>query len=213
MDTPRRSPRKHTSSSSPAPQGPAEPAVTKTTRVHHALGKDGSLQLLKDHVKKEGNQMAVTTFIVGPHGRAVSCWKNPELSSVTGKKSTKRYPKSKWTVPKILKVKGDGGRNGAELLLNRVAAAYSYFKDKEWPEDVDEFAAVVQFSKLHASHLCHEEDCFNPDHLWFEPHWYNDSRRLCACKGLPSDFLCPHVPACCGHNTTAHPLVCSPLNN
>jgi len=43
-----------------------------------------------------------------------------------------------------------------------------------------------------ASHLCHNKSCSNPDHLVWEPNWFNRQRD--GCLGLP---YCSHGPDFC----------------
>lgn len=43
-----------------------------------------------------------------------------------------------------------------------------------------------------ASHLCHDRRCVNPEHLTFEPSWFNRIRDNC-----PGGELCVHRPKPC----------------
>ncbi|KAK9429742.1 hypothetical protein V1505DRAFT_147484 [Lipomyces doorenjongii] len=59
----------------------------------------------------------------------------------------------------------------------------------------------------HASHLCHQPGCINPDHLVVETQAANESRKMCSTKANVKisvngrDYLlkaegCPHSPLC-----------------
>lgn len=45
-----------------------------------------------------------------------------------------------------------------------------------------------------ASHLCGIPRCIRPDHLVWEPHWYNVWRE--GCHRWDSSVMCPHKPEC-----------------
>jgi len=60
-------------------------------------------------------------------------------------------------------------------------------------------------SRFVASHLCHQKACINPDHLVWEPDWYNRLRDNCLAQSLTCGCgkvhdVCVHVPKCiCSH--------------
>lgn len=65
-----------------------------------------------------------------------------------------------------------------------------------------------------ASHLCDVRNCFNPAHLWDEPHDDNEERKycigtiLCPVHGEIIVDACQHTPRCIKEPPPAHLIVC-----
>jgi len=55
----------------------------------------------------------------------------------------------------------------------------------------DEEEEVQEVVKNTASHLCHNPNCLNPNHLVWEALWINQSRNFC-----PAGKACTHSPKC-----------------
>lgn len=106
--------------------------------------------------------------IGGPTG---TCWE------FTGSKNKDLYGQ--------VSIVPNGAVGAKMVLLSRLACYVKY----GWPEGA---------AKLHASHLCENPRCFNPDHLLWESAPVNNSR-----KGCPGDIYCPHhghfLVAICRH--------------
>ena len=59
---------------------------------------------------------------------------------------------------------------------------------------------VVDRGEYHASHLCGNERCFRPDHVWVEPAEVNEARKSCQ-EGADIQCVCGNFYRRCWHRT------------
>jgi len=66
------------------------------------------------------------------------------------------------------------------------------------------YVAYNPKTKIEASHLCGNQSCINPNHLFMENCLINQTRDCCRMFGKKAGYQCPHEPPCIG---------CEPIAN
>jgi Zinc-binding loop region of homing endonuclease len=89
-----------------------------------------------------------------------------------------------------------------DMRVHQAAAVINFLNSKPSISSIEE---MIQHAKkkqyLTASHLCHQERCCNPDHLWLESQKDNNDRQRCTvtvtcprCGEMIN--ICQHQPKC-----------------